>query len=326
MTHPLKHTVTATLVALSAVSTAPAHAAEAYPARPIRVVVPLFTGAGTDIVARQFSGELAKALGQSIVVDNRPGASTTLGTNLVAKSTPDGHTLLVATTSTLSVLPNIMKPPYDTLKDLQPVASIAVSPFVYVVNAEGRHRSLNDLLGAAKAAPGKVTFGSSGTGTITHMAVELLAVVAKVNMTHVPYKGVTGAHVDVLGGRIDFVADGLASTMGQIKAGRFRPIAITSPKRSPLLPNVPTVAELGLREAESDFLTGVIVAAGTPKPIVARLEAETLKIARSPEFKAFLDQQGYEVLAYTTEEFVTRVRTEQAKWAQVVRERNIKVE
>jgi tripartite-type tricarboxylate transporter receptor subunit TctC len=316
------------LIFVCATLAAAAHAAtpETYPSRPIRAVVPLFTGAGTDIIARKMAAQLGQALGQQVVVDNRPGASTTLGTQLVAKSTPDGYTLLIATTSTLSVLPTVMKPPYDTLKDLTPIAGFCVSPFVYVVSGESRIRTLNDLLGAARATPGKLTYGSSGTGTLTHMVVELLGVVAKVNMQHVPYKGVTGAYADILGGRIDFVADAPASTLPNIKAGRFRALAITSAKRSPQLPDVPTMAELGLAAAESDFVTGLLAPAGTPKPIVARLQAETLKAARSAEFRDFLAQQGYDPLALTGDDFWVRVRGELAKWSNVVRERNIKVE
>ena len=309
-----------------AAATVHAAAGESYPSRPVRAVVPLFTGAGTDIIARKMTSQLAQALGQSVVVDNRPGASTTLGTQLVAKSTPDGYTLLVATTSTLSVLPTVMKPPYDTVKDLVPIGAFCVSPFVVVVSGESRIRTLNDLISAARAAPGKLTFGSSGTGTLTHMAVELFGVVAKVNFQHVPYKGVTGAYADILGGRIDFVADSPASTLPNIKAGRFRALAVTSPKRSPLLPEVQTMAELGLPAAESDFVTGLLAPAGTAKDVIARLQAETLKIARSAEFRDFLAQQGYEPLALNSEEFSARVRTELAKWAKVVRERNIKVE
>jgi tripartite-type tricarboxylate transporter receptor subunit TctC len=195
-----------------------------------------------------------------------------------------------------------------------------------VVATESRFKSFNDLLAAARAAPGKLTFGSSGTGTLTHMVVELLAVAAKVNMQHVPYKGVTGAYADVLGGRIDFVADSPASAMPNIKAGRFRALAITTPKRSDLLPDVPTVGELGFPAAESDFVTGLLAPAGIPGPIVARLEAETLKITRSAEFREFLAQQGYEPLTLDGPQFSQRVRTELEKWRKVVRERNIKVE
>ena len=317
------------IVAVSLALTAAAvraGAAESYPSRPIRAIVPLFTGAGTDIIARRMTAQLGQALSQQIVVDNRPGASTTLGTQLVAKSTPDGYTLLVATTSTLSVLPNVMKPPYDTVKDLVPIAAFCVSPFVFVVSGESRIKTLNDLIAAARAAPGKLTFGSSGTGTLTHMAVELFGVVAKVNLQHVPYKGVTGAYADILGGRIDFVADSPASTLPNIKAGRFRALAVTSPKRSPLLPDVQTMAELKLPAAESDFVTGLLAPAGVSKAVIARLQAETLKVANSSEFREFLAQQGYEPLALSSEAFSLRIRNELVKWRDVVRERNIKVE
>jgi tripartite-type tricarboxylate transporter receptor subunit TctC len=303
-----------------------ARAADSYPARPLRMVVPLFVGAGTDIIARQMASALAQSLGQSIVVDNKPGASTTLGAGFVAKATPDGYTLLAATTSTLSVVPNVMRPPFDSLKDFVPVAAFCVSPFVYVVSASAPYKSLDELIATAKAHPGKLSFGSSGTGTLTHMVVELLAVVARANFTHVPYKGVTGAYTDILGGRIDFVADSPASTLGQVKAGKFRAIAVTSPRRSPLLPEVPAVSELGLGDAESDFVTGILLPAGSPKPVVARLQAETLKIARSADWREFLARQGYEPLAYDSEQFAERVRNELGKWANVVRERNIKVQ
>jgi len=316
----------APLAALAVAASSPALAADAYPSKPLRMVVPLFVGAGTDIIARQMANALSQALGQNVVVDNKPGASTTLGAGFVAKATPDGYTLLAATTSTLSVLPNIMKPPYDSVKDLVPVAAFCVSPFVYVVATDAKYKGLPDMIAAAKANPGKLSFGSSGTGTLTHMVVELLGVVAKVNFTHIPYKGVTGAYTDILGGRIDFVADSPASTMGQIKAGRFRAVAVTSPKRSPLLPAVPTVAELGLRDAESDFITGLLVPAGTPTTAINRLQTETLRIAQSQEFRDFLAQQGYEPLAYKSDEFAARVKSELKKWNDVVRERNIKVE
>ncbi len=325
----MKKTVAALLFAMAAFSAVPgaeAAAPEAYPSRPIRAIVPLFTGAGTDIISRRMAAQLGQALGQQIVIDNRPGASTTLGTGMVAKGTPDGYTLLFATTSTLSVIPSVMKTPYDGAKDLVSIAAFCVSPFVYVVSAESRFKTLNDLINGARATPNKLTFGSSGTGTLTHMVVELLGVVAKVNFQHVPYKGVTGAYTDILGGRIDFVADAPASTMGNIKAGRFRALAVTAQKRLPQLPDVPTMAELNLKAAESDFVTGLLGPAGLPKPIVAKLQSETLKIARSAEFREFLAAQGYESLALTGDEFAARVKTELAQWQRVVKERNIKVE
>ena len=228
------------------------------------MIVPLLPGAGTDVVARTFTAALALGLGQPIVVENKAGAATTLGTNFVAKSAPDGLTLLVATTSTLSVLPNVQKPPYDTLKDLLPIAAFSISPFVVVVAADSRFKALPDLIAAARAEPGKLTFASSGTGTMTHMVVELLSVVAKMNMVHIPYKGVTGAYADVIGGRVDLLADAPASTLPQIRGNRMRALALTAAQRSAMLPGVPTVGELGLAGAEADFITGLLAPAGTP--------------------------------------------------------------
>lgn len=318
--------VVAIAVALFAACGDAGAAAQEFPTRPLRLIVPLLAGSGTDVIARTYGAALAQGLGQPVVIENKAGAATTLGANFVAKSTPDGYTLLVATTSTLSVLPTVQKPPYDTLKDLVPVAAFSSSPFVVVVAGESRFKTLGELVTAARAEPGKLTFASSGTGTMTHMVVELLSVVAKANLTHVPYKGVTGAHVDVIGGRIDLVADAPASTLPHIKAGRFRALAVTSAQRSPMLPAVPTVGELGLTGSEADFVTGLLAPAGTPRTAITRLQAETLKIARSAEFREFLAQQGYEPLAANSAEFSKLIRDGLLKWTAVVRERNIKVE
>ena len=194
------------------------------------------------------------------------------------------------------------------------------------MSADSRLKTLNDLVATAKAEPGRLTYASSGTGTMTQMAVELVSVVAKINLLHVPYKGVTGAYPDVLGGRIDLIADAPASTLPQIKANKFRALAVTSVRRSPMLPDVPTVAELGLKGAEADFVTGILAPAGTPRVIITRLQNEALKVAQSAEFRDFLAQQGYEPLSSNASDFATRVREGLIKWAAVVKERNIKVE
>ena len=324
--HARKAFVQRVLVALALCASCAAAAAQEFPVRPLRLIVPLLAGSGTDVIARTYAAALAQGLGQPVVVENKAGAATTLGANFVAKSTPDGYTLLVATTSTLSVLPAVQTPPYDTVRDLVPVAAFSSSPFVVVVSGDSRFRTLEGLVAAARADPGKLTFASSGTGTMTHMVVELLSVVAKANLTHVPYKGVTGAHVDVIGGRIDLVADAPASTLPHIRGGRFRALAVTSPQRSPMLPAVPTVGELGLAGSEADFVTGLLAPAGTPRAAIARLQGETLKIARSPEFREFLALQGYEALAANSAEFSKLIREGLVKWTAVVRERNIKVE
>jgi tripartite-type tricarboxylate transporter receptor subunit TctC len=209
----------------------------------IHVTVPLLAGSGTDVVTRTFVQALSQRLGQPSVVENRAGGATTLGANYVAKSTPDGLTLLAATTSTLSLLPSVQKPPYDTQKDLVPIAAFSVSPLVFGASVDSKYASIAELLAAARANPGKLTFGSSGTGTLTHMVVELLAVVAKVSFTHVPYKGVSGAYTDVIAARVDFLADAPASMLPHIRANRMRGLVVTAPQRLPTLPGVPTVAE-----------------------------------------------------------------------------------
>jgi len=313
------------VVTLSSLFAIPADAQE-YPTKSLRLIVPLLPGSGTDVVARTFAAALGQRLGQSVVVENKAGAATTLGANFVAKSSPDGYTLLVATTSTLSVLPTVQATPYDTVKDLAPIAAFSIAPFVLCVSADSRLKTLNDLVATAKAEPGRLTYASSGTGTMTQMAVELVSVVAKINLLHVPYKGVTGAYPDVLGGRIDLIADAPASTLPQIKANKFRALAVTSVRRSPMLPDVPTVAELGLKGAEADFVTGILAPAGTPRGIITRLQNEALKVAQSAEFRDFLAQQGYEPLSSNASDFGMRVREGLTKWAAVVKERNIKVE
>ena len=294
--------------------------------KPIHVIVPLLAGSGTDVVTRTFVAALSQRLGQPIVVENKAGGATALGAGYVAKSAPDGLTLLAATTSTLSLLPTVQKPPYDTQKDLVPIAAFSVSPLVFGAGADSKLGTIGELIAVAKAQPGKITFGSSGTGTLTHMVVELLAVVAQVNFTHVPYKGVTGAYTDVIGGRVDFLADAPASMLPHVRSNRIRALVVTAPQRLATLPAVPTVAESGLAGAEADFTTGLLAPAGTPVALLARYEAAALQVAHSQAFKDYLATQGYEPLAADGAQFARIIRDGAAKWERVVRERNIKVE
>ena len=317
--------VTATLraVALGLVVGGTAHAQDT---KTIHVIVPLLAGAGTDVVMRTFTNQLSQRLGQPIVVENKAGGATLIGASYVAKSAPDGYTLLGATTSTMSVLPSVQKAAQDTLKDLVPIVAFSVSPFVFGVAAESKYKTLADMLAAAKANPGKLTFGSSGTGSLTHMVVELLSVVAKVNFTHVPYKGVTGAYTDVIGGRIDFLADSPASMLPQVRGNRMRALVVSAPQKLPTFPGVPTVAESGLSGAEADFPTGLLAPVGTPPAVIARLQGEALKVAESKEFRDYLATQGYEPLAADGPAFGRIIKEGLAKWERVVKERNIKVE
>lgn len=318
----MKHFVASIAACAVLCSAGAAHAQD----KTIHVIVPLLAGSGTDVVTRTFVAALSQRLGQPIVVENKAGGATALGAGYVAKSAPDGLTLLAATTSTLSLLPTVQKPPYDTQKDLAPIAAFSVSPLVFGTSAESKHANLADFIAAAKANPGKLTFGSSGTGTLTHMAVELFAVVAQVNFTHVPYKGVTGAYTDVIGGRVDFLADAPASMLPHIRGSRIRAFVVTAPQRLAQLPNVPTVGESGLAAAEADFTTGLLAPAGTPAAVMSRYEAAALQVAQSQAFKDYLASQGYEPLAANGAQFANIIREGSAKWERVVRERNIKVE
>ena len=319
----LKTLATACTAILAWTVAAPLHAQDT---KTIHVIVPLLAGAGTDVVSRTFVNALSQRLGQPIVVENKAGGATLLGASYVAKSAPDGYTLLAATTSTMSVLPSVQKNAQDTLKDLVPIVAFSVSPFVFGVAAESRFKTAGELIAAAKADPGKLTFGSSGTGTLTHMVVELFSVVTKANFAHIPYKGVTGAYADVIGGRIDFLADSPASMLAQVRGGRMRALVATAPKRLPTFTAVPTVAEIGFPDAEADFTTGLFAPAGTPGPVIARLQGESLKVAQSKEFHDYLATQGYEPLAADGAEFGRIIREGLAKWERVVRERSIKVE
>jgi len=292
----------------------------------IHVVVPLLAGSGTDVVTRTFVNTLSQRLGQPIVVENKAGGATALGAGYVAKSTPDGQTLLAATTSTLSLLPTVQKPPYDTQRDLVPIAAFSVSALVFGTSAESKYTSIRELITAARAQPGKLTFGSSGTGTLTHMVVELLGVVAQVSFQHIPYKGVTGAYTDVMSGRVDFLADAPASMLPHVRSNRIRALVVTAPQRLPTLPAVPTVAESGMAGAEADFTTGLLAPAGTPSALIARYEAAALQVAQSQSFRDYLGTQGYEPLAADGAQFARIIRDGAAKWERVVRERNIKVE
>ena len=300
--------------------------AQDYPVRPIRMILGFAPGGSTDLVARVVAAKMTESWGHQAVVDNRPGANGMIGADLVAKANPDGYSLLLSSIGPMAINASLYKMPYDIVADFAPITYTGNVTNLLVVHPTVPVTNVKELIALAKAQPGKLTFGSSGTGSLTHMVVELLSVVAAVNFTHVPYKGVTGAYTDVIGGRIDFLADSPASMMPQVRGGRMRGLVVTAPKRLPTFPGVPTVAELGMADAEADFTTGLLAPPGTPAPVFARLQAESLKVAQSPEFHAYLATQGYEPLAADGAAFGKVIKEGLAKWERVVRERNIKVE
>jgi len=301
--------------------------AQSYPNRTIRLVVPFPAAGTTDILARAAAQKLTEAFGQSVVVDNRPGAAGNIGSDLVAKSAPDGYTLLMGTVGTHAINPSLYsKMPYDHVKDFAPVVLVAGVPNVLVVNPALPVNSVSDLIKLAKDKPGQINFASSGSGTSIHLSGELFKTMAGVDMTHVPYKGSSPALTDLIGGQVQIMFDNLPSALPQIKGGRLRAIAVTSLKRAPVLPDIPTISESGLPGFEASSWFGVLAPAGTPAPIVARINAEVNKWLQSAEAREKLLSQGAEAAGGSPEQFANHIRTESEKWAKVVKASGAKVD
>jgi tripartite-type tricarboxylate transporter receptor subunit TctC len=301
--------------------------AQSYPNRSIRLVVPFPAAGTTDILARAVAQKLTESLGQSVVVDNRPGAAGNIGSDLVAKSPPDGYTLLMGTVGTHAINPSLYsKMPYDHIKDFVPVVLVAGVPNVLVVNPALPINSVADLIKLAKEKPGTINFASSGSGTSIHLSGELFKTMAGVDMTHVPYKGSAPALTDLMGGQVQIMFDNLPSSLAQIRAGKLRAIAVTSMTRAPALPNVPTISESGLPGFEASSWFGVLAPAGTPAPIVARINAEVNKWLQSADAREKLLSQGAEAAGGSPEQFATFIRAETEKWAKVVKASGAKVD
>ena len=319
---PLVAIVACTATAGSALGQAPA-----YPAKPIRLVVPFPPGGATDILARDVAQKLTEAWGQSVVVDNRPGAGGNIGAELVAKAAPDGYTLLMGTVGTHAINASLYaKMPYDHIKDFAPVILVAGVPNVLVVNPALPVNSVAELIAYAKANPGKLNFASSGNGTSIHLSGELFKVMAGVQMTHVPYKGSAPAVQDLISGQVQLMFDNLPPSLPQIKAGKLRALAVTSTTRAPALPDVPTMAEAGLPGFEASSWFGVLAPAGTPPAIVAKLNAEIAKWLATPEAKERLSKQGANAAGGSPEDFVKHIAAETTKWAKVVKDSGAKID
>ena len=301
--------------------------AAAYPAKPIRLVVPFPPGGATDILARAVGQRLTDAWGQPVIVDNRPGAGGNIGTELVAKSAPDGYTLEMGTVGTHAINASLYsKLPYDHVKDFAPVVLVAGVPNVLVVNPALPVSSVAELIAYAKANPGKLNFASSGNGTSIHLSGELFRTMAGVEITHVPYKGSAPALQDLIAGQVQLMFDNLPPSLPQIKAGRLKALAVTSAKRAPALPDVPTMAEAGLPGFEASSWFGILAPAGTPPAVVAKLNAEVAKWLASPEAQEKLLAQGANPAGGTPEDFAKHIAAETAKWAKVVKDSGAKVD
>lgn len=305
--------------------TAPELFAQNYPTRPIRLVIPYPPGGGADNVARVFAQKLSESLGQQIVIDNRGGAAGIIGAEIVAKSKPDGYTLL-DDSSSRAVNPALHKLPFDTVKDFTPVGMIVVNPNILVVHPSLPVKTVRELIALAKAHPGRITYASSGIGSAPHMGVELFKYLAKVDMVHVPYKGGGPALADLIGGHVQLLIPNIASGLPHVKSGKLRGIAVTSTKRSRSMPELPTVAESGLPGYELHEWNALFAPAGTAPEIIAKLNTELAKVLALPEVQERFFQMGAEAAPGTPEQLGAYVNSELAKWAKVVKDMKIKVE
>jgi len=319
--------LTLSSVFLLAPASAPAQSgADAYPNRPVRFILPFPPGGGTDILGRLVAEKLSAALGQPVVIESRGGAGGNLGAEVAARSAPDGYTIVLAAPSLAISATLYSKLNYDALKDFAPIALIASVPNVMVTHPSVKAQNLAEFIALAKSQPGKMNFGSGGSGTSNHLAGELFNSVAGVKLVHVPYKGVNLAMNDVLAGQVQLVVMGIPAAAPHIKAGKLRALGLLAPARAAALPEVPTVAEAGLANFEVSTWYGVLAPAGTPRPIINRLNTELVRIMNSPDLKDRLAALATDPLASTPDEFADFIRQEIARWGKVVREAGLKAD
>jgi tripartite-type tricarboxylate transporter receptor subunit TctC len=297
-----------------------------WPARPVRIVVPQTPGASTDLTARLIAQKLSPVLGQPVIVENRPGAGSIVGTELVAKATPDGHTLLVVASS-ITLNPILHKNlPFDPQRDLAPITQLSSFPNMLVVYPGLPVKTMQDLVALAKSKPGALNYGSAGTATGTHLSAELFKYMTGTDMVHVPYKGGGAAMPALLGGQVQLMFSTTVTAMPHVRAGKLRAVAVTSGKRWPTLPEIPTIAESGVPGYDHTPWNGFLAPAKTPRPVIARLNEEVAKILHAPETRAVFTNDGAEPVGNKPEEFAAIIKSETAKWTKVVKAAGIKAD
>jgi len=291
------------------------------------VIVPVPAGGTPDVVARMVAPGLSNLLGQQLVMDNRGGAGGLIGAELAAKAIPDGYTLFFSSPGALTILPHLQKHvAYDTLRDFLPISLVSIGPFLLITHPSVPAKTVKELVTLAKSEPGKLNYASAGNGAANHLAMELFKSMADINLTHVPYKGAPQAVTDLIGGNVNLMFNSIPPVMQHIKSGRLRLLGVSSAKRSPQLPDVPTISEAGVPGYESITWFGLLAPAKTPSPIVTRLHEALVKVVRTPEMKAQLELQGYDPVGSTPAEFATFIRAESAKYAKVVKLSGAKVD
>ena len=321
------HIARRTLLASLAVAAAAAGAlplaalAQNYPAKAVTIVVPFAPGGTTDILARIVGQGLHTELGQPFIVDNRAGAGGNIGASLAAKAQADGYTLFMGTVGTHAINQALYKKmPFDPVKDFAPISRVATVPNLLVAHPSQPYKTVKELIAYAKANPGKVTFGSPGSGASPHVSGELFRSLTGTDMLHVPYKGSAPAMTDLLGGQINIMFDNMPSAIQHVRSGKLRPIAVTTAKRSPELPDLPTIAEAGVPGYEAMSWFGLFAPAATPKPVLDRLNAALIKVLNQPDVKKKIAEQGGDVVAETPEQFAAFIKAETAKWGKVVKD------
>lgn len=324
---PLRRPLLAATVGAACVLAAPSFAQDKWPSKPITYVVPFPAGGTTDVLARLIAQKLGPALGTTVVVENRAGAGGNIGSDFVAKSAPDGYTILGGTISSHAINVSLYpKLPYDPVKSFAPVALIGTNANVLVVGANSPYKSVKDITDAAKAKPGAISFASAGNGTSQHLSGELYKLSAGLDLVHIPYKGSAPAIQDVIGGQVPMMFDTSVVAGPFIESGKVRALAVTSAKRTSQLPSVPTMAESGVAGYDLQSWQAIFAPAGVPAPILSRLQAEVAKILKSPDIVERLGKLGMEASTMTPEQFATFQAAEIAKWAKVIKAGNIKID
>ena len=314
------------LLVLAAALPGAASAQAQYPNKPVRLIVPFPPGGGTDTLARIYGQKLAEVFGQQVIIDNRPGAGTNIGAEIAAKAPPDGYTLLMGNIAHAINVTLYGKLAYDFVKDFTPVTLLASTPNILVVHPSVPVKSVKELIALAKARPGQLDYASAGSGSSSHLAAELFGIMAGVKMTHVPYKGGGPAVIALVGGQVSVGFATTPSVITHVKAGKMRGLGVTTARRSPSTPELPTISEAGVPGYEAGTWYGLLAPAGTPNEIVARLHAESVKLLKLPDVKDRLDATGFESIGNTPEQFAAYIRSEIEKWGKVVKASGARVD
>ncbi len=300
--------------------------AQAYPSQPIKLIVPFTPGTGMDIIARTVGPKLSERVGQPVVIENKPGASGNIGAEMVARSAPDGHTVMITANTMLIAATLYRNVPFDPLTDFSPISLAAWGTLLLTANPKANINSVADLIAQAKASPGKLTYASPGVGTPHHMSMELFKDLTGTNLLHVPYKGSAGALTDLLSGEVNVGFVPIHVAMPHVKAGRLKPLAVGSTKRHPNAPDIPTLQELGVKGAEVDMWYAFMAPKATPAPVVSKLDSELRAILSLPEIKSSFDKQGMDAASSSPEELSALMRRDYARWAAVIKKNNITAE